>query len=149
MRVPVGAYWQVPVRRSSLPGVALLGAVTAVLGVAACTGQTNSFTGQTESGTGQTNNGTVYGSVFGSGGPLKDPSRNLSSPRPMKNLTVIAARVHSSTKFATVTSNDGTFSLSVASGTYILEAACGKAEPPVVRVPPGAKVKRDIHCQFV
>lgn len=138
--MPIQACQHVPVRRSDLPGVALLAAVTVLLGVAAC-------------GAGQTEDGTVYGTVFGSGGPAVVPPsgtvRTAMENVPLRNVTVAATRAHSDTKFETATSHDGTFSLSVPPGTYVLEATCGKAEPPAVRVPPRARVKRNIHCYFI
>ena len=139
MRVPVQACRNVPVRRAGLPGAALLAAVTVLLGVAACSA-------------GRPENGTVYGTVLGSGGPAivsrSGTIRSALENVPMKNETVIATRDHSSTKFETATSRDGAFSLSVPPGTYVLEATCGTAEPPAVRVPPAARVKRNIHCYF-
>lgn len=99
-------------------------------------------------GHGQITNGCVYGTVFGSGGPATFPPRKMDHI-PMKKVTVIATRDHLGTKFQTVTSNRGTFSLSIPPGTYVLTSECGKAAPPAVRMRPGAKVKRNIDCKFV
>lgn len=127
------AYRQVLARRSGLPGVALLAAMIALLGVAGyCSGHSAA-------------NGIVYGTVFGSGGP--NPAVANKQIR-MKDVAVTAARADSSTKFQTVTSNHGTYSLSVPPGTYVLRSECGKARPPAVRVPSGAKIKRNIDCEF-
>ena len=140
MRVPIQACRQVPLRRAGLLGMALLAAATVLMGFAAC-------------GAGQRDNGVVYGKVFGSGGPaVVSRSGKVGTAIenvPMKNLTVTASRPHSSTKFKTVTSHDGGFSLSVPPGTYVVEATCGKAEPPAVRVSPGVRVKRNLHCVFL
>jgi hypothetical protein len=73
----------------------------------------------------------------------------------MKNVAVIAIGAHSPTRFRTVTSQDGAFSLSLPPGTYLLVGPCGQNSGtysrirkflPRVYVPPGAKVKRDIEC---
>ena len=66
----------------------------------------------------------------------------------LRDVTVIAAGADSSVKFQTVTAHDGTFSLSIPPGTYLLDSQCGKARPYAVRVRSGAKVKRSIHCEF-
>ena len=121
--------------RPGLPGVALLVAVAvAVLLAAGC-------------GTRQNTNGTVYGTVSGSGGTAAIPPKRLG-PSPMKHVTVTVTRAHSSKKFHTVTSNEGAFSLRVPPGAYVLRAECGTAQPPAVSVASGAKVKRNINCQF-
>ena len=134
MRVSLRAYWDVPVRCSGLQGVALLAAVV-LLGVAGC-------------GAGQRANGTLYGTVFGSGGPATFPPTKMEHV-PLTKVTVIVDRVHSSVEFQTVTSTLGSFSLTLPPGTYLLRSECGKARPPSVRVASGAKIKRNIDCEFV
>jgi hypothetical protein len=96
----------------------------------------------------QITNGIVYGTVFGSGGPRTFPPRKMDHI-PMKNVTVIATRDHLGTKFQAITSNHGTFSLSIPPGTYVLTSECGSASPAAVRMRPGTKVERNIDCEFV
>lgn len=140
MRVPIQACRHVPVRRAGLPGMALLAAVAVLLGVTACAGQTE--------------NGTVYGTVVGGGGPFR-PAKPV---RPMQHVTVIAIGAHSPTRFTTVTSQHGAFSLTLPPGTYVLLGPCVEHSGsysrirkflPRVRVPPGGRVKRDIECVAV
>jgi Carboxypeptidase regulatory-like domain len=121
------------IRTSAIRGVTLLVTAAVLLG-AAC-------------GTEQTTKGTVYGTVYGSGGPATVPPKRLG-PSPMKHVTVTVTRAHSGKKFHTVTSNEGAFVLRIPPGAYLLRAECGTARPPAVRVAPGAKVKRNINCQF-
>lgn len=153
MRVPIQACRQVPLRRSGLLGVALLAALTVLLGVAACGAGQNAGTTRPDYDPrySVTDKGTVHGTVFGGGGPAvvsrSGKVRPAMDNHPMENAAVIMTR-------ETITSHNGAFSLSVPPGTYVLEAGfgkavCGKAWPPAVRVPPGGRVKRDIYCEAV
>ena len=130
MWVPIQACRQVPVRRSGLPGLALLAAVAVLLGVTACAASPS-------------RNATVYGTVFASTGAIRG-----SHPGPMKDATVIATSAQSGKKVQTVTSNAGTYTLSVPPGIYLLRTACGPV-PPRVRVRPGAKIRRNINCTSI
>ena len=98
-------------------------------------------------------NGTIAGTVYGSGGPpvlsKNGTPRPAANHAPMKKITVVAVQVLSGTKFQTSTAGNGTFALRVPPGSYVLEAICGKANPPVVHVLPDANAHRNIECQFV
>jgi hypothetical protein len=134
----VTLHFHVRIPRLCIPAIAGIAAVTLALGVTAC-------------GAGQGKNGVVYGTLYGSGGPLVHPKHGTSSPNSryrIKDVTVSARRDTSGRKFETVTSRNGSYSLNVPPGTYVLQAACGKANPPTVQVPSGGKVKRNIQCVF-
>jgi hypothetical protein len=100
----------------------------------------------TACGTSAPQRGTLDGTVFGSGGPPTLPPRNLNHLR-LQKVIVTASGAHSA-MFRTVTSKDGTFSLNVPPGIYLLSAQCGTASPADVRVRSGARVKRNIYCEF-
>jgi hypothetical protein len=128
--MPMREYWVYHKR----DGVVVLVAVAVGLAVTAC-------------GAGQTKTGTVYGTVFGSGGlnePVGKPIKRLR----VEDVTVIATRQGPAVKFKAVSSGDGSFSLTVPPGTYTVKAAGCTAEPPTVRVEPGAKVKSDMDCEL-
>jgi hypothetical protein len=90
-------------------------------------------------------NGTVTGTVLGDGGPSVTAA---DRPQPLKQVKVTLIAVSSGTRYQTITRDKGTFTISVPPGTYILDSACGRAEPDTVRVTAGTRVKRTINCHF-
>lgn len=120
------------IHRPALPRMLMVGAI--VLGVSAC-------------GQSQSENGTVTGTVLGNGGP---PRVTQASPKPelMKKIKVTLTPVNSGTRYQTVTSVNGAFTISVPPGTYQLDSACGRAEPRTVRVSARTRTNRTIECHF-
>jgi hypothetical protein len=115
------------VGRIAVAGLAL---VSIPLGVVACAASPSQ-------------DATVYGTVFASTGAIRG-----SHPGPMRDVTVIATNTQSDKKVQTLTSNAGTFSLTLLPGTYLLTTACGKV-PPTVRLRPGAKIRRNLQCPSI